>query len=1150
MHKNKRIYIAYVFIIAITITLLTFSINGNAEADSLSEWATGDFNKAVQLGLLPEESNISFTKVITRAEFIELSQRLYNIMGNDGLLIRNQLDQEFGSFDKMITREEASYILKYFLDNFNKKLSETDESEIIYSDMKNINSKYMDSINYLTANKILVGYSGKFHPEKGLTYEQAVVILYRAYEYLAEDVKLFINSSYQGFYLNEKKSLIEKNATLYVFEHEKTGAELVFIKNNDKNKVFSIAIKTPPENDKGISHILEHSILNGSKKYPIKDLVIGQLMNGPSLYTYMNARTADLFTHYPIASANTTDYNNLMSVYIDAVYNPLLTENKNIFLKEGIRKDFNPETNTLEYNGVVYNEMKSSEATLYYNRMKTLYPDTAYAYRAGGKQAEIEMLTYEEMIDFYNKYYHPSNSLVYIYGDVDIIDRLQFINENYFSRYDRKNYNELNIKQPAFEKGVSVQFPYNVDQDTDLENKYIHTLAYAVNDYKDYDERISFSLLKMILNSSNSILEENLEKAGLSTFYNVSYSKNIKQNVLYFSIYDSKADDMKLFAEVVKETMDFISKNGIDIEIVNDIIGAENLIDSITALSVDNGIAYNDTVIRNWIYGAPYTQYINSNLEYSEVKKQFNTNYYKNLIDKYIFNNNHYAYITHAPSTTMLMDRSEASAKRLEEYEQSLSKAQIDNHINELEEFYLFLNTPNTEEELSKLPTIPIQDLYGDIKDFEYNEKNIEDVKILRVDDNVGDLLHLNYLFENSQIAQDDLQYLTLVLNLLGNLETENYSLNQLNNKLMNMVRLSFNTSALRNPDNLNEYVTKNIVKLDTLVENIDEVNDLVLEIIYNTNFQNKERIKQYVTRMIAGYESSDPIDLLGMQLFGYVSSGDAYKTHVRGLPYYNFLKKINSLLDSDPEQVINKLELVYSRSFPKDNLIINILGKKNNNNMIEDKIIDFSNQLKSVDLTTNNYNFKTAVNEAYKANISVQYNGLIVDYKELGYEFSGKLAVLKEILSQYLHYHLRTINGAYNGFLGFDRNNMFAYSYRDPKLAETYEIYKTMPDFIEQIQLSETELNNFIISAYGKANTLKSIIEQNDKYLVFELNNTRIRREEIINELLSTTIDDIRGYAPMLRDLVDNAYYGSVGNSDVIENNQELFDHVKNYLE
>lgn len=448
-------FVSSILVLAFIVNLFAIFPIAQAKENSISFWAANDYNKALQLQLIEERPLTGFQNPLTKAEFLEMAARLSDELSLRTDDIIGKLKIDAGNLNDIITREEAAYILGHVLGYYEDPLSSYSKAKYSYIDTAKINPKYLPAVEYLTANNIFLGYNKTFNPQGTLTYEEAIVVVYRAYEQLANDVELFKGNTYQGFALKEIIPLDIKSAKMYVFEHNKTKAQLMFIRNNDENKTFSITFRTPPDNSKGVQHIIEHMVLDGSEKYPVKNIFFN-IFYGPTLATYMNAYTYPVFTSFPIASANTADFNNLMGVYLDSVFNPLLKKNENIFLMEGIWKEIDPETLELNYNGIVYNEMKAylgnSDLISYEAPLETLLPDTPYAYESGGKPEEIETLTYSELMDYYTKYYHPSNSLTYLYGDVDLIDTLKFIDEDYFSKYEKKNYEKINYEQAAFDK--------------------------------------------------------------------------------------------------------------------------------------------------------------------------------------------------------------------------------------------------------------------------------------------------------------------------------------------------------------------------------------------------------------------------------------------------------------------------------------------------------------------------------------------------------------------------------------------------------------------------------------------------------------------------------------------------------------------------
>jgi hypothetical protein len=439
--------------------------------------------------------------------------------------------------------------------------------------------------------------------------------------------------------LKEVKEMVESNSKMYIFTHKKSGAELVFIRNSDKNKTLNIGIKTCPYDNKGIPHIIEHSVLGGSKNFPVKDPFFS-VLNGQSLYTFMNAMTSSTFTSYPVSTRDEKDFNNLMYLYFDAVFNPLVIEEENIFLKEGIRKDLESVDGKMSYNGIVYNEMKGTtsnqNSALNDLVMKTLFPDSTYAYNSGGVPSAIESLKYDELKEFYKKYYHPSNSVICLYGDVDIMDRLNFIDEEYLSSYNRKKINADIGSLKGFSEQKEVTGKYAVSEEADLDNKTIIDISYAVSNNNNMLDGIGLDLIAEILNSPDSILKEELIKAGLSTNYNVGIDVLSKKNVLSFTMFGSDPSNKEKFKKVIENIITKMSKDGIDHKMAKSIINKYELSQKLDKISTRKGVNFTLGLISNWANDSDYLNYVEYNDVINKINSNIDNNFLEELVKKYL----------------------------------------------------------------------------------------------------------------------------------------------------------------------------------------------------------------------------------------------------------------------------------------------------------------------------------------------------------------------------------------------------------------------------------------------------------------------------------------------------------------------------------
>ena len=462
-----------------------------------------------------------------------------------------------------------------------------------------------------------------------------------------------IGTNYNGFILVREENIKEVNSIARIFEHEKTGARLLHMENDDTNKVFSIGFKTPPEDSTGVMHILEHSVLCGSRKFPTKEPFV-ELVKG-SLNTFLNAMTFSDKTIYPIASQNEKDFFNLMDVYLDAVFYPNIYKTKEILMQEGWHYDLEKKEDELTYKGVVYNEMKgafsSPEGILMRKIQETLFPDNTYSNESGGDPKYIPDLTYEQFIDTHKKYYHPSNSYIFLYGDMNLEKCLKFINEEYLADFDRKEIDAEIKPQEKYNSIKDVEYIYSISEEDDDSEKTFLALNYVTGRSTDEEVYMDLNLLEYILlEAEGAPLKKALLDAEIGKDVFGSFDGGILQPVFSIIAKNSDVSKKEEFRKVVYDTLNDIVKNGIDKKLIEGCINAfEFRLREADTGGYPKGLVYYMNAMDSWLYGGDPLMHIKYEHAIENVKKSLNTNHFEELIKKYMLDNTHASLLTLKP---------------------------------------------------------------------------------------------------------------------------------------------------------------------------------------------------------------------------------------------------------------------------------------------------------------------------------------------------------------------------------------------------------------------------------------------------------------------------------------------------------------------
>jgi presequence protease len=615
----------------------------------------------------------------------------------------------------------------------------------------------------------------------------------------------------------------------FILRHKKSGARIAILSNNDDNKVFYIGFRTPPEDETGVPHIIEHTTLCGSKKFPVKDPFI-ELAKG-SLNTFLNAMTYPDKTVYPVASCNDQDFKNLMDVYLDAVFNPNITKYEEIFKQEGWHYELTGKDDELKINGVVYNEMKgaysSPDEVLSSQIYRSLFPDNTYSKDSGGNPEYIPKLTYEAYLDFYHKYYHPSNSYIYLYGDMDVVERLEWLDKEYLSLYDYKKVNSEINKQSAFDEIKNVEAQYSITMDDSQENKTYLSYNRVVGDSLDEMLYQAFDVLDYALVSSpGAPVKQALIDAGIGDDVYGSYDAGILQPVFSFVAKNANASQADEFESIIENTLKEVVKTGINKEaLLAGINSSEFKFREADFGQFPKGLLFGLNCLDSWLFDdmKPFI-HLECLGTFAKLRKAVDTDYFEKLIQEYLLDNTHGSSVTVKPKRGLGNEREEALAKELSDYKASLSDEEIDKLIEETEHLKKYQEEPSSDEDLRKLPMLTRADMKKEAMPFSNIEDTLSDVKVVRHDIESNGIDYISFLFDAGDFAQSELGYLGFFTNALGLVSTENYSYTDLANAT-NIYTGGISTGTASHPDikDRNNFVFKFEVKLKVLEKNLDK---------------------------------------------------------------------------------------------------------------------------------------------------------------------------------------------------------------------------------------------------------------------------------------------------------------------------------------
>lgn len=948
----------------------------------------------------------------------------------------------------------------------------------------------------------------------------------------------------------------------FILRHKKSGARIAILSNNDDNKVFYIGFRTPPEDETGVPHIIEHTTLCGSKKFPVKDPFI-ELAKG-SLNTFLNAMTYPDKTVYPVASCNDQDFKNLMDVYLDAVFNPNITKYEEIFKQEGWHYELTGKDDELKINGVVYNEMKgaysSPDEVLSSQIYRSLFPDNTYSKDSGGNPEYIPKLTYEAYLDFYHKYYHPSNSYIYLYGDMDVVERLEWLDKEYLSLYDYKKVNSEINKQPAFDEIKNVEAEYSITMDDSQENKTYLSYNRVVGDSLDEMLYQAFDVLDYALVSSpGAPVKQALIDAGIGDDVYGSYDAGILQPVFSFVAKNANASQADEFENIIENTLKEVVKTGINKEaLLAGINSSEFKFREADFGQFPKGLLFGLNCLDSWLFDdmKPFI-HLECLGTFAKLRKAVDTDYFEKLIQEYLLDNTHGSSVTVKPKRGLGNEREEALAKELSDYKASLSDEEIDKLIEETEHLKKYQEEPSSDEDLRKLPMLTRADMKKEAMPFSNIEDILSDVKVVRHDIESNGIDYISFLFDAGDFAQSELGYLGFFTNALGLVSTENYSYTDLANAT-NIYTGGIGTGTASHPDikDRNNFVFKFEVKLKVLEKNLDKALGLMEQMLLSSDFTDTKRLGEIVAqikaRLQANLSSSGHL-VAAMRSMSSFSRYALYQDELKGIAFYRSICRIEKELSESPESVSDKLAAIAKKLFARNRMLISFTGNSEaygNAKLSLEKVIAGFNKMSAIGNQTE-VHFNTA-KEAFIDASQIQYVAKTGDFICEGYEYTGALRLLRIILSyDYLWINVRVKGGAYGCMNTFLRSGeSYFVSYRDPNLSETLDVYDRIPEYIKSFSPDERDMTKYIIGTFSALDTPMNPEAKGSRSMSAYLEGItyeQIQKER--NEILNAQPEDIRRLAELVEAVLKKDSICVIGNENMIKESAGLFENVEKLI-
>ena len=959
----------------------------------------------------------------------------------------------------------------------------------------------------------------------------------------------------------EEKELKDLNSLGYVLKHKKTGAKVALISNDDDNKVFCIGFRTPPTDSTGVPHILEHSVLCGSKNFPVKDPFV-ELVKG-SLNTFLNAMTYPDKTVYPVASCNDKDFQNLMHVYLDAVFFPNIYKTEKIFMQEGWHYDMQSPEDDLTINGVVYNEMKgafsSPDDVLYRSMTEALYPDTTYGVESGGDPEIIPKLTYEAFMDFHRKYYHPSNSYIYLYGNMDMAEKLEFIDKEYLSGFDYLEVDSsIECQKPFGEDTREMMKPYPIsDSENEAESAYL-SMNYSVGSALDKVVTAAFDIIDYVLCSApGAPLKQALTDKKVGKEVYSMYESGILQPMFSVVAKDTSLEKKELFVETIEKVLQEIVEKGFDKKALKAAINYyEFKYREADFGSYPKGLMYGLKAFDSWLYDekVPFL-HLEANEVFDLLKKKAEEGYFEELVRKYLIENTHKVLVMLKPEKGLTERRDAALKASLQEKKEQLSKAQIAEIVAQTKALEEYQEAEDSKEDMAKIPLLSREDIGKQARKIVNEECKMKDIPALYHEVFTNGIAYIRMVFEIADMPEELLPYLGVYKGCLGLLNTANYQYGDLFNEI-NLVTggMSVVNNNYANVQDVDKYRLTIEVKTKVLYENIEKAVVLMKEILMTSDFTDTKRLQEIIaegrSRTQSQMMSAGHSVAVG-RVASYGSVSGEIGELISGVPFFRLLCELDEHFESKKDDLIQKLQEISKFVCRKENLMVDLVSTKEAFEKLENCVDTLAEELYSCPVKKEKYVPMVSVkNEGFMTSGQVQYVCRGGNFKKKGLEYSGALRALKVMMGyEYLWNNVRVKGGAYGCMCAFGKSGeCYFVSYRDPNLGKTIEVFEKAAENIRNYEADERTMTQYIIGAVSDLD-----IPMNPSALgLFSLSAymTGVTQEMLQkerDELLAATQENMRGLAEYIEAFVTENHLCVVGNAEKIKEEAGLFMHTEN---
>lgn len=953
-----------------------------------------------------------------------------------------------------------------------------------------------------------------------------------------------IKNTICGFRPLSTQELPELEGRLHEMEHIKSGARLVWLDRDDENKTFGIGFRTPPENHTGVFHILEHSVLCGSQRYPVKEPFV-ELMKS-SMNTFLNAITFPDKTVYPISSRNDQDFVNLMRVYLDAVLHPRIYASQDIFHQEGWHYEID-ENGKPSYKGVVFNEMKgalSTQERLLRNAIgHNLFPDTCYGYVSGGDPAYIPDLTYEYYIGCHRRFYHPSNSYIFLDGRMDIEKVLGIMDAEYLSEFDKQpTDSEIAVQAPVQSENQNVY--YEVSADASLKNRATMAWGFVLGDYSCREKQMAAQILSDALCGSNQApLKAKLLSAGLAQDVRLSLVDRIMQPYMILEVCncdENRADEIK---EIVFDEIRRLAEEGLDHEQLSAALAnMEFQMRERDFGRMPRGLNFAFMMLGQWLYGGNPAADLQVGELFTSLNAKLAEGYFEKVLEEIFLSNNHNCQVTMLPSPTLGAEKIAKESARLQAESANWTEADI----AELKEIQAKLTawqqSKDTPEDLAKLPHLQLSDIEAEPQEIPTTENTLAGCTLLQHDIATSGIDYVNLYFDISDLSQEQLSAVSFLCSVLGSLDTANHSSEELQKlRRLNCGSLSFNLQAHEannDPSVCHNYLSVSYSALNSKLENATA---LVREILCTSKLNDSRKLQEILNQDHSKMERA--IVNMGNafargRIAANTSVSGVVEECVGGFTYIQWLKALKNDFENQSSALIESLSALSAQIFVKERLTLSLTGQNNAAaSALESQLL---NQLpsgqKAQPCALKPWGKKK---EGIIIPAGVSFAGLGGSLLDFGGKYNGHTRVMaRATFLAYLWNVIRVQGGAYGtGLTVSECGNACFHSYRDPSADRSLTYYRKAADFLDQFCASNPDLTGLIVGAVAESDPLmlpQAMGKAGDAFWMKGISHAD--RCQLRQEILSTTPADIAALIPALRQLGEEGSVCVIGGKEKVE--------------